>query len=97
VELITPFTGPVGLRRAGARRPDLILLDIHLPDIEGDEVLRRLREDPALRGIPVVVLSAEGDLDLPDRMRAAGAQDYLDKPLDLPRFFSVVDAQLSQG
>jgi DNA-binding response OmpR family regulator len=97
VECITAMTAGDGLRLAGERRPDLILLDIHLPDMEGDEVLQRFRQDPDLRRIPVIILSAEGDATLPDRMRAAGAQGYLDKPLDFQQFFVVVDAHLPRS
>jgi two-component system, cell cycle response regulator len=70
------------LRLAISERPDLILLDLMLPDIPGAEVLRRLRADPATRDIPIVVLTAT--LDLEDRMEAlrAGADDVLTKPVD---------------
>jgi CheY-like chemotaxis protein len=97
VEFITAATGAEGLRLARERRPSLILLDIHLPDMEGDEVLRELQRDPVAQQIPVVIVSAEGDPGLPDRMRAAGAHGYLDKPLDFPEFFAMVDAALPRA
>jgi CheY-like chemotaxis protein len=79
---------------AAAHRPDLILLDIHLPDMEGDAVLRALRVNPDLEATPVVMLTADLSPELADRMRAAGAQDYLVKPLDFERFFTVLDTHL---
>ena len=97
VRLLTAIEGRLGLALARDRRPDFILLDLHLPDMEGEDVLRQIRQDPALRPTPVIVLSAEADTDLPARMRAAGAQGYLMKPLDFPQFFALVDATLSEG
>jgi two-component system, cell cycle response regulator len=74
--------GLEGLRLARSERPDLILLDLMLPDISGIEVLQRLREDPATRDIPVIVISSS-DL-LQDRLAAldAGADDVFIKPFD---------------
>ena len=97
VRLLTATEGRLGLALARDRRPDLILLDLHLPDMEGEDVLRQIRQDPDLRQTAVIVLSAEADTDLPARMRAAGAQGYLMKPLDFPQFFALVDATLSEG
>jgi CheY-like chemotaxis protein len=89
--------GRLGLDLARQHRPDLILLDLHLPDMEGAAVLRAIREDPQLRQTPVVVLSAEAEADLPAQMLAAGAQDYLLKPLDFDQFFAAVDRNLPAG
>jgi CheY-like chemotaxis protein len=86
--------GRLGIALAREHRPDLILLDLHLPDMEGAAVLRAIREDPQLRQTPVIVLSAEAEPDLPTRMLAAGAQGYLLKPLDFDQFFAAVDRSL---
>jgi CheY-like chemotaxis protein len=86
--------GQLGIDLAREHRPDLILLDLHLPDLEGTAVLRAIREDPQLRQTPVIVLSAEAEADLPTRMQAAGAQGYLMKPLDFDQFFATVDWSL---
>ena len=78
--------------------PDLILLDLHLPDMAGDETLRHLRKDPATKRIPVVIISADATRSQIRRLRAAGADEYLTKPLDVKRFLEVVDdAMLARG
>jgi CheY-like chemotaxis protein len=76
-------------------RPDLILLDLHLPDLSGEEVLRRLWADPETRRIPVAVLSADATPHQKQRMLAAGAVAYLTKPLDLTRLLQLLDQQLA--
>jgi PAS domain S-box-containing protein len=83
-----------GLRVARELRPALVLLDIQLPGIDGFEVQRRLRSDPATRGIPVVAVSANAmPADLAEA-EAAGFADYITKPLDLQRLLAVVDRVL---
>jgi CheY-like chemotaxis protein len=67
---------------ACAQRPDLILLDIQLPGIDGYEVLRRLRADEATHDIPVIAISANALRADIERGRAAGFDDYLTKPID---------------
>jgi hypothetical protein len=74
--------------------PDLILLDLNLPGMNGFEALRRLRAAPATRAIPVVAVTANAMPRDLDEGRAAGFDDYLTKPLDLERFFQVVDHHL---
>src|SRR5207302_11309963 len=59
VKLLSAVQGRRGLELARAQRPDAIVLDLHLPDIGGQEVLARLQADPETRGIPVVILSAD--------------------------------------
>jgi DNA-binding response OmpR family regulator len=94
IELLTPLEGQQGLTLARERRPDLILLDLHLQDMEGEGILRRIRSEPALRSTPVILLTAEPYPRLPERMRAAGAQVYLRKPLDFDEFFAAIDTLL---
>jgi CheY-like chemotaxis protein/nitrogen-specific signal transduction histidine kinase len=89
--LIAAMLGGLGLELAHQHRPDLVLLDLHLPDLEGEEVLTRLRADPATAGIPVVVLSAEASPRVRERLMAIGATDYLAKPIDLAEFYQVID------
>ena len=91
---LTAMQGSVGLELATQHRPDLILLDVHLPDIMGDAVLRRLKDDAKTRDIPVVVLSADATPSQIERLMAGGAQAYLTKPLDLKQFFSVLEEVL---
>jgi PAS domain S-box-containing protein len=90
--LISAASPTQGLELARSRQPRLILLDIHLPEMYGWEVLRVLRADPATRDIPVVAVSAHAmPADLA-RGRAAGFADYLTKPLALDRVLAVLDA-----
>jgi signal transduction histidine kinase/CheY-like chemotaxis protein len=95
VKLLPAGMGLLGLELAAEHRPDLILLDLHLPDINGDEVLGRLREDERTRDIPVVILSA----DATERSRAPlledGARDYLTKPIGVRDLLEVVDTYLA--
>jgi CheY-like chemotaxis protein len=83
IQLLTTMHGKLGIELARQHRPDLILLDLHLPDLDGNEVVRRLREDPITRHIPVIVVSADATEDTIKRMRLAGATHYLTKPLQL--------------
>jgi CheY-like chemotaxis protein len=74
--------------------PDIIILDIQLPEIDGYEVARRLRNEPALRDVPVVAVTSfamEGDRET---ILAAGCTDYLEKPLDPTRFVSQIRRHL---
>lgn len=86
--------GQSGLRRARELQPALMLLDMQLPDIDGLEVLRRLRADPATAAIRCVALSANAMHEDVQRARAAGFDDYWTKPIDLPRFLDALDRLL---
>ena len=96
VELITAMDGGLGIDLARERHPDLILLDLHLPDMPGAEVLRRLRTHDDTRTIPVVVLSADATERQITRLNAAGAFGYLTKPLDVAEFLRLVDEATSR-
>lgn len=82
--------GLAGLARIDDQAPDLVLLDLHLPDIDGDEVLRRLRSGPGAPGPPVVVLSADATPSRIRSLRAEGAAEYLTKPIDLQQLRDTV-------
>ena len=97
LRLISAGTGQSALDAVRSVRPDLVLLDLHLPDMSGEEVLRRLWADPETRRIPVAVLSADATANQKQRLRAAGAIDYLTKPLDLARLLELIDRQLGPG
>jgi CheY-like chemotaxis protein len=75
--------------------PDLVLLDLHLPDIHGAEVLELLRANPTTRDIPIVVTSADATPGQIERLLAAGADAYLTKPIDIPQFAEVVRKRLT--
>jgi CheY-like chemotaxis protein len=91
IELLTAMQGGLGVELARQHLPDLILLDLHLPDIRGHEVLARLRAEQTTRDIPVVVISADATAGQIKRLMAAGARSYLTKPLDMREFFRVID------
>jgi PAS domain S-box-containing protein len=95
--LVPALQGRIGVELAREHRPDLVLLDLHLPDIGGEEVLRRLRADPRTAGIPVVIISADATRDSLERLRAAGADAYLTKPLDLDDFLATLETHLPTG
>lgn len=97
VSLLVAMQGQPGLELARTQAPDLILLDLHLPDLPGEEVLRRLRETPQTRSIPVVVISADAIPAQVERLLAAGAQAYLTKPLDVRQFLTILDQILVEG
>jgi PAS domain S-box-containing protein len=95
VRLIAAMQGKLGLEMARRHLPQFILLDLQLPDIKGDEVLRRLQADPATREIPVIMLSADATKSQIERLLALGVREYLTKPLDVRRFLSVVGGLLA--
>ncbi|MDQ6939976.1 MAG: response regulator [Verrucomicrobiota bacterium] len=90
VHLITAMQGQLGLDLARQHLPDLILLDLHLPDLPGWEVLARLQNDKVTAGIPVVVISADATARQIERLLTAGARSYLTKPIDMGEFLRVV-------
>jgi len=93
--LIAARTAEDGLALAAEKRPDLILLDINLPGMDGLEALRRLQDNPATRDIPVIAVSANAMPKEVQQGLAAGFADYLTKPLDIPHLLSVVEALLA--
>ncbi len=92
--LDTAVDGLGGVRQAVQGHPDLILVDMQLPDIDGHEVLRRLRAEAATAAIPCVAVSANALPEDIQRARDAGFADYWTKPLDLQRFLQSIDAML---
>jgi len=94
LRLLSTREGGGALPMVRAERPDVILLDVHLPDISGAEVLRRLQADPATANTPVIMISADATPQRIERLLAAGARDYLTKPLDVTRFLEVLDGLL---
>ena len=89
--LVHAALGRLGLELARAHHPDLVLLDLHLADMSGLEVLVELRGDPDLAGTPVVVLSADASRASVRALSDAGAARYLTKPFDLDEVLRVLD------
>jgi signal transduction histidine kinase/CheY-like chemotaxis protein len=94
IELLTAVQGILGVELAQQHRPDLILLDVNLPDARGDEVLARLREDARTADVPVIVLSADATSAQVKRMIGHGAQAYLAKPIDVRALLATVEEHL---
>jgi PAS domain S-box-containing protein len=90
VELIVAMQGQIGLEMAIEHLPDLILLDLHLPDMSGEDVLRGIRANERTAETPVVITTADATLDRPRQLIAIGATDFLTKPFDLSRLYSVI-------
>jgi signal transduction histidine kinase/CheY-like chemotaxis protein len=95
ISLLPAMQGRLGLQLAREHRPDLILLDVQLPDISGNRVLRQLRETAETRDIPVVVISADATPGQVQRLLAAGASAYLTKPLEVKKFLATLDEALA--
>jgi signal transduction histidine kinase/ActR/RegA family two-component response regulator len=94
VELLSAMQGGMGLELARTQEIDLILLDLHLPDIPGEEVLRHLQEDVRTRSIPTIILTADAVGRRAERLLQAGAAAYLTKPIDVPRLLAVLKEAL---
>jgi PAS domain S-box-containing protein len=91
VRLLVAMQGSLALDLARQHQPALVLLDLHLPDMSGEEVLRRLKADPRTAAIPVVVLSADATPGQVERLRAEGAAEYVTKPFNIPRLLAMID------
>jgi PAS domain S-box-containing protein len=97
VRLVVAEDGATGLAQALALNPDVVLLDMQLPDMEGLQVLQRLKAGEATRAMPVVVLSANAVPDDMQAARDAGALDYWTKPVDLDGFLAGMRPLLARG
>jgi PAS domain S-box-containing protein len=91
IRLISAMRPELGLELAGEHHPDLVLLDLHLPDIPGETVLRRLQTNPKTAAIPVVILSADARPGLIQRLLEQGARAFLTKPLAVKELLEVLD------
>jgi DNA-binding response OmpR family regulator len=76
---------------AQERLPDLVLLDRHLPDMLGDDILAQLKASADTAGIPVVLLSGDNETTLINHVEGHGANDFLTKPFDAQHFLAVID------
>lgn len=93
-EVVSAVTGPQGIALATQIHPELILLDIQLPGMDGHAVARALKADPQLRSIPIVAVTSYAMVGDREKCLAAGAEGYIEKPIDPATFVSAVEAYL---
>jgi len=95
-QLVIAMTGVAAINLARKHRPDIVLLDLNLPDVRGSEVLDQLRAYEETKDIPVIVVSADATPSQIARLKAAGAADYLTKPIDVNALYAAIDAFLAR-
>jgi CheY-like chemotaxis protein len=96
-EVVMAVDGGEGVAMARSERPDLILMDMGLPVLDGWEATRRIRADDATRGIPIIALTAHAIAGDEDRAIEAGCNDYDTKPIELPRLLAKIEALGPKG
>lgn len=96
-EVAIAIDGEAGIGAAASEHPDLILMDMSLPGIDGWEATRRLKAEAATRAIPVIGLSAHAMSGDRDKALAAGCDDYDTKPVELARLIGKIEALLGGG
>jgi CheY-like chemotaxis protein len=95
-EVVTAITGKIAIQRAREHNPDIIFLDVMLPDMDGYQICNALRDEPSLSLKPIVFISALGTQKHIDRAMAAGATDYLVKPLGMDDIKDIVAQYITQ-
>lgn len=90
-DVITADTGPDGIELAGRIKPDLILLDIQLPGMDGHTVTRLLKNDPSLKVIPIVAVTSYAMVGDREKCLEAGAEGYIEKPIDPDTFVAEIE------
>lgn len=93
-EVMGAMNAAEGIALAAQWKPDLILMDIRMPGLDGYEATTRLKADPATRSIPVIVLTADAARADEERARAVGADDYATKPVELPTLLDKIQKLL---
>lgn len=93
--IVTAADGAEGIERAGQERPDLILMDLSLPRVDGWEATRRIKATEGLTQVPIIALTAHAMQGDEEKARAAGCDDYLTKPIDEDLLFAMLDKYLS--
>ena len=94
IHLVTSIFGKQAILLAKKHKPGLILLDLDLPDIKGNEVLELLMEDTITKAIPVIILSADAMPFQLEKLIHLGAKDYLTKPMDVVNFLKIIDRHI---
>lgn len=95
-DVITAVDGREAVSMARSEKPDLILMDMNLPVLDGWEATRRIKADPETRSVPIISLSAHAMAGDREKALAAGCNEYDTKPVDLPRLLSKIDAILGE-
>jgi len=93
-DILIAVDGEMGINVARASSPDLILMDMSLPVVDGWEATRRIKADPVLKHTPVIALTAHAMANDRDKALEAGCDDYDTKPIDLPRLLAKMEALL---
>jgi two-component system, cell cycle response regulator DivK len=91
-DVVIAIDGQEGVAKAQSESPDLILMDMSLPVVDGWEATRRIKSDPVTRAIPVIALTAHAMAGDEEKARAAGCDDFDTKPVELPRLLSKLEA-----
>ncbi|KUG25284.1 sensory box histidine kinase/response regulator [hydrocarbon metagenome] len=97
LNLLTNIYGKNAVQLSIDYKPELILLDLDLPDIHGSEVINLLRAEPRTANIPVIIISADATTTQIKKLMETGAKDYLIKPIDVVQFLKIVDECLSKN
>ncbi|HTU53499.1 MAG TPA: response regulator [Acetobacteraceae bacterium] len=95
-EVVLALDGQQGLDQVQSERPDLVLMDMDLPILDGWEATRRMKAAEATRAIPVIALTAHAMAEHRDKALAAGCDDYDTKPVDFPRLLGKIEALLTR-
>ena len=95
-QIVIAVDGGEGIAAASAERPDLILMDMSLPVVDGWEATRRLKAEPLTRAIPVIGLTAHAMAGDREKVLEAGCDDYDTKPVELPRLLQKIEALLGR-
>ena len=95
-EVVVAVDGGEGVDKARAEKPDLILMDMHLPVLDGWDATRKLKESEDTRSIPIIALTADAMAGDREKAMEAGCDDYDTKPIELPRLLEKIQAQLAR-
>jgi CheY-like chemotaxis protein len=96
-EVVIAVDGAKGVEMAASEKPDLILMDMSLPVMDGWDATRHVKADPITKSIPVIALTAHAMVEDRDKAIAAGCDDFDTKPVELPRLLGKIEALLGKG